>query len=239
MRRFRSPVLAAAALALLVTAFGSPAAAAGKGTLTIVQGIPATRVDVCVNGVEVESGMAYGRYAIESLAAGTKSLKVTATGPGTCTGSPGYGHRSFDLTANGDLTVVLTSAKPGRVSLFDNRRPKDTIDIVPNNGGWIVVRHASDVGAMAIKASIDPWSFPWAPAQDPVWVKGDSFSQDYDIVGATHLVFATRPDRGVPHASTPLYLLKSLFRYEHILVGTNVENARFVNIVRSLGVAVG
>lgn len=239
MRRFRSPILAAAALALLVTAFGSPAAAAGKGTLTIVQGIPATRVDVCVNGVEVRSGMAYGRYAIVSLAAGSTSLRVYPAGPGTCTGSPGYGHRSFDVTGRSDLTVVLTSAKPGRVSLFDNRRPRDTVSLVEDGGGWIVVRHASDMGPMALKATIDPWVFPWIPAQDPVWVKGDSFSQDYDIIGATHLVFATRPDRRVPHASTPLYLLKDQVRYEHILVGTNVENARFVNIERPLAIAVG
>lgn len=234
MHTLRRLALACAAVALVGAALGAPVTAAGTGKMTIVQGIPGTRVDLCVGSVEVGSGMPYGRVVTKSLPAGAKVLKVYPPRPGSCVGRPLFGKASVGLPGGSDKTVVLTRKEPGKVLVFDNRSPSDLTVVPPDGSGWIVVRQASDLGPVAIRAAVDPVTFPWTPAADPAWTKGQHFDQSHSIVGSSHLIMATPVDSATPLASTTVYALKAQVRYEHILVGTTASNARFINLQRPL-----
>lgn len=234
MHTLRRLALAGAAVALLGAALSAPVTAAGTGKLTIVQGIPGTRVDLCIGSVEVASAMPYGRVVTKSLPAGAKLVKVFAARAGTCVGSPTYGRARVGLPGGSDKTVVLTRKEPGRVLVFDNRSPSDLTVVPPDGSGWIVVRQASDLGPVAIRAAVNPETFPWMPAADPAWAKGQYFDQSHSIVGSSHLIMATPVDTATPLASTSVYVLKGSLRYEHILVGTSAANARFINLQRPL-----
>jgi hypothetical protein len=235
MRVFQRLLLACATVALIGAAFSAPAAAAGKVRMTVVQGIPSVKVDVCINNVEIRSSMAYGSVLVRSLPAGSKTMKVYPAKPGSCAGLPRYGKALIAMPAGSDKTAVLTRNTP-KVLVFDDKSPNDLTTAPYGQGGWIVVRHASDVGPVSIKAALDPGLFTWAPmpSADPQWVKGQAMNQSHSIVGGSHIIVATLPDTSVPIASTSLYELKDLVLFEHILVGTNASNVRFVNLTRKL-----
>jgi hypothetical protein len=231
VRRF---VLTCLGLALIGAALSGPVAAAGKARMTLVQGIPGTRVDVCLGAAEIVSGMPYGKVAVKSVAAGEKILRVHRAAAGTCTGSAIYGSAKAPMAPGSDKTIVLTRKEPSKILVFDNKAPVDTTVVTGGNRGWIIVRHAADVGPVAIRAAIDPTTFPWTPAADPAWSKGQSRAQDESIVGQSHVIIATPVDAMTALASTPVYAVKDLSHYEHILVGTSPANLRFINLQRSL-----
>ena len=66
MARLRTLVIGGAALALMAAALAMPAGAADtKGTLALVNGIPGKKVDVCLNGNEIKSNLAYGGHVFQ------------------------------------------------------------------------------------------------------------------------------------------------------------------------------
>ena len=61
MRNLKKLMLGSAAATLAITALTAPAAAADTtGTLAIVNGVPGTKVDVCIGGKELRSKLSYG-----------------------------------------------------------------------------------------------------------------------------------------------------------------------------------
>ena len=91
MARLRTVVVGGAALALMAVSLAMPAAAADtKGTLAIVNGVPGKRVDVCLNGSEIKSNLAFGGHVFKDvIGTGSKNLKFYEHDPRTCRGAPG------------------------------------------------------------------------------------------------------------------------------------------------------
>ena len=94
MRRLRNLIMAAAVAALAISALGVPVAAAGSGKVMIVQGRPGPAVDICINGKEVKSKLAYGKRTFRKLGAGFKKLKVYKKDPRRCRGKK-LGQKNF------------------------------------------------------------------------------------------------------------------------------------------------
>jgi len=86
MHTFRKAVLAASLTALALSALAVPAAAAvpTAGTLGIVNGIPGTRIDICVNGREIRSHVPYGGKVSRFTSIGFKTIKIFKKDPRTC-----------------------------------------------------------------------------------------------------------------------------------------------------------
>ena len=88
LRRTGTLLTAAALLAsLTVATFAAPAAAANP-KLAIVHGIPGVRADICIDGKEVKSRMAYGTRGTlpQHLMVGGRKIKVYRTDPRKCRG---------------------------------------------------------------------------------------------------------------------------------------------------------
>ena len=112
-------IMSGATAALSVATLGAiPAAAADtQGTLAIVNGVPGRRLDVCVNGNEIKSGLRYGKAVFRNvISTGEKILKFYDPDPRTCKGHLRAEHDGFTLAAGDDFTVVVTKNGPKRSS---------------------------------------------------------------------------------------------------------------------------
>ena len=95
-------IMSGATAALSVATLGAiPAAAADtQGTLAIVNGVPGRRLDVCVNGTEIKSGLRYGKAVFRSvISTGEKILKLYDPDPRTCKGHLRAEHDGFNLAS--------------------------------------------------------------------------------------------------------------------------------------------
>ena len=234
MSTLRTLVIAGALAALASTSMAAPAGAADTtGTIAIVNGVPGLRLDVCINGDEIKSRLAYGRAVLRnSINTTEKILDFYESDPRECKGRRVAHHDGIGLSAGDDLTIVVTKKAP-RIVIFDNVG----LGEIPPNGGptgsYIAMRHAADFSA-SFKVTL---SFPEVPltpdpAADPVWTKGD---QSVEGVTPSFVirVRATRPDRSRT-AAVKTATIAPETRHEWILVRLNADNARFAFLARPI-----
>ncbi len=95
-------------------------------------------------------------------------------------------------------------------------------------------RHAADLGPLTFK--IGGVNEILSPSADPVWVKGDQFT---DLTDADTIVSVavTRPDSKVPLAAVTSHFGSPdpiALRQEWYAVGTTRKNARIITFVRQV-----
>jgi hypothetical protein len=234
MRRLKALLVTSAGAALLLTALGSPAGAAtpDRGRISFVNGIPGTKVDVCVNGKEIRSSLRYGGVKTRIFGIGPKTAKFFKADPRRCKGKL-LGKAGGDLKDGDDMTIVVTKKKPDKVVIFENQ----DLGAIPSASHWVAMtfRHAADLGRATFRFSqivrTPEQAPPVTPAADPVYRKGD------EHVSSTTAMFpgrvwirsrVTRPDKRQTIAGPKTLELKYDRRHEWILVGTTPRNARIV-----------
>jgi hypothetical protein len=232
-------MLGSAAAALAITALAAPAAAADTtGTLAIVNGIPGAKVDVCIGGKELRSKLSYGGvYRKNVISVGSKRLKFYKKDPRTCRGQL-LGSKLINVSAGTDLTIVVTRKAP-KVVVFDNASPLYMGEVPPRGApypatAFISWASAADFDTNFIytlySATVGP--SPWAPAANPVWSKGDRYTEGIEPIYIAKLM-ATMPDDPAA-VSVRSRELEASRRHEWVLVGTNKSNAKFVLVDRGV-----
>ncbi|MEA2025483.1 MAG: hypothetical protein U9O18_02205 [Chloroflexota bacterium] len=232
MHTFHKAVLVASMTALALSALAVPATAANgnsKGTLGIVNGMPGTRIDICVNGKEIKSRVAYGGRVSKVTSTGFKTIKVFKADPRTCRGTK-IARKTYLLGYGGDFTIVVNRKAPRWVK-FDNKNPEFLGSIWPviaeSPVTYVAVRHAADLGTVAIRASTE---YAWFPSLEPVWVEGNEYTFPSPSPSPTtnYSFAAARLDQAGVIARSPVVYLKPSRRYEFILLGTKVSNAKMI-----------
>ena len=94
-------------------------------------------------------------------------------------------------------------------------------------------RHAADLGNAAFKFQVAQPPSPISPTVDPVWTKGDQIFSSA-TAGMTLKLRATRPDKSWVFAQSPWIDMEASMRYEWILLGNKLSNAKFVIWVRKI-----
>ena len=174
-------IMSGATAALSVATLGAiPTAAADtQGTLAIVNGVPGRRLDVCVNGTEIKSGLRYGKAVFRSvISTGEKVLKFYDPDPRTCKGHLRAEHDGFNLAAGGDITAVVTKNGPDRGRPLRQCRPwRDPPAGAPMATGWVLFRNASEIVANFFVRFWTPIAeTPIDPAANPLAGKGESYA---------------------------------------------------------------
>ena len=223
MDRSRSLLVAALTSMLLVAVLGMPVTAATTGALTIVNGRPGEKVDVCLNGKEIRSGLPYGGRVSANFLPGDKVLKIRRAGAGTCRGTL-LATKLFPLLAGDDITLVVNRFAPKWVT-FDNTG----LGVIPPDGApytyaFFAWRHAADLGLVNVHYTqqIGP-----LPAALPVWEEGDQYAQAITLPFTSGLA-VTRPDKSGVLATSPIPTFSASRRYEFYLLGTTGKNAKLI-----------
>jgi hypothetical protein len=237
MGRAKVLAIVACATTALMLASTLPAAAAPEdGVLAVVNGRPGGKVDVCLNGKEIRSGLAYGGKATKRSDAGTKTLKFFKAGPGKCKGKV-MAKTTFVLTgdtnsANHDFTLVLTTRFPN-VLVFEN----SGLGRVPPNGpplgfNILAFRDASDLGPLNLfqRSWFANPGGPLTPAV-AVWDKGDQYKLSV-LAESEWKAWVTRPEQTARLVQSKRLVTTIDRRYELLLVGSSRKNARFVVVAR-------
>jgi hypothetical protein len=231
MRRLKAIIVATAVTALAVTALGAPASAqlVERGTLTFVNGIPGQKVDVCVNGKEIRSGLPYGGKKAKRMFAAQKMVKFFKKDPRRCRGKL-LATKRVNLLPDAEYTVVITKKKPRKVLVFNN-----TPLVQLRTASW---RYAGDMGDVDLKYDLwfkffeDEPLVPIVPAANgTAWKKG-YFSHAEFPVGGVIRTKASWPGQVRAFASSPAVFYDPTKSVEWILVGTTAKNARFVLVRR-------
>lgn len=238
MHGLRKLMLGSAAAALAITALAAPAAAADTtGTLAIVNGIPGTKVDVCIGGKELRSKLGYGGvYRKNVISVGSKRLKFYKKDPRTCRGQL-LGSKLINVSAGTDLTIVVTRKAP-KVVVFDNAGPLYMGEIPPRGAPYLnsFFSWASaadfDTNFIYTLYGVVEGPAPFGPAANPVWSKGDRYTQSVDPIYIMKLT-ATLPEDPTT-VTERLRDLQASRRHEWVLVGTNKSNAKFVLVDRGV-----
>jgi hypothetical protein len=230
MNRPRRLAIGSILAAMTLTAVAAPADAADpNGTLAIVNGIPGTKVDVCLNGREIRSGLPYGQAVLRGVVAtGNKNLKFFARDPRKCRGTV-LARTSFPLAAGGDITVVVTKKAP-KIVTFDNAGLGEIPPLgTPRSNAPFAIRSAADIAAdFSYHYWNDASDVPITPSA--IFVKGQQWlagSNSGFVADNAVRIQATVLGNPVPVVSPIIQTLAS-HRYEWILVGTKRANARFV-----------
>jgi hypothetical protein len=221
---------------LLAAALGGPASAADtKGTLAIINGVPGKRLDVCVNGVEIASGLRYGKVVTRNtIGTGEKLLRFFGPDPRTCKGKR-FADRDIVLHAADDVTVVVTRKVP-KVVVFDNVGLGEIPPAGPPAGvGAIVFRSASDVVTnFFTRVWLPNPETPVDPSAYPLATKGESYtSLSGDFVWRLRV---TEPESPTTIASRTS-ATKLEHRPEWYLVGSTPANMRIVVLDRAISSA--
>lgn len=225
MRRLEGVVACAATAALLLASAATPAggATARHGELVIVNGMPGTRVNVCINGQVAMWALPYGARIVRRVAAGSTGVRVFPAASRSCVGQHIAGRR-FWLRKGGNKTIVATRREP-RLVLFDNSGllPPDAVE-----GDPLVVRHAADVGLAGFVVDVDG-----AAAGEELLDKREQLVIGIPA-GPGEQVARLEVERssGRAVAGPVVRDLRPGFRTELILVGTNRLNARIVTVRR-------
>jgi hypothetical protein len=232
VNRFRAVVVASAVVALMVSALGAPVAvgASGWAEVVIVNGIPGTNIDICLNGKEVRSGLPYGSKIVKKRIARTQELKVYKADPRRCAGTK-LARKSIPLVRDDDKTIVVTKNKPRKVLVFDN-------DFFPPGStgasGPLVMRHAADLGTVRFVGQttlVHPG--PFSHANVPEWSKGHEGTRGIPVVpGLSMAVLHVERLSSRVIAGPVTAHLPGSYRHEWILVGTKARNAKIVSFKR-------
>lgn len=229
MHKVRKLVAVSALTALALTAFAAPAAAApGKGTIGLVNGAPgSTRVDLCINGKEIRSKVKYGGRKYKILSPGFKTIKVYKADYRKCKGTL-LGKKTLSLAAGDDWTIVFTRKSP-KFTMFSNTVgdvPAAPGDPYPSAVTW--QRHAADFGNATFRYQYANPPIAVFPALDPFFTKGSQAGPWLWDDGTSFKVRATRPDKSWVFAMSPWVDLEASRRYEFILLGDKLKNAKFI-----------
>ena len=147
--RTRRSLIGAALGALLFATLTFPTSAADlKGTLAFVNGIPGKRVDVCLNGREIKSGLAYGKGIFKNvIGTGDKNLKFYERDQRACRGTVLAKDR-FAIGSGGGPSRSSPRGRRRRCFEFDNAELGEIPPLGTANGfapyAW---RNAADVDA--------------------------------------------------------------------------------------------
>lgn len=217
-----------AAVALLGAALVAPASAATAGKFTFVQGQPGVKIDICVGRTEIVSNLPYGKYKVRLISPGSKIIRFAKAAPGTCSGSK-VANLARTVGAGDNVTVVSTRFAPKLVVFDDNN------DFLPGPGaGRILMRHAADVGEAGFRRTTDegtPW-FP-TPTADSPFTKGQWGGGNW--TAETRMIWWVHQPPAQTAIAGPVELVvEDGVRHEYILVGTTVNNARFLRIDSAL-----
>jgi hypothetical protein len=239
MHKMKSLIASVAVTAIAAATLAAPATAAPtKGYLTAVNGIPGVKVDVCIgSNKELRSKLGYGGVAKKRLA-GTKALRFRKAGPGVCKGKV-LGGKTVNFSGGADKTVVLTSKAP-RVLVFGNATLGAQLAADPPDSA-LSVRHAADLANNKVYFLRTFWDNPIIE-DDPItpsvafpFGKGAHFSTNlWSAPGSILRLKATRSDHQIVVAKSPLVQLEPLNRYEMVLIGTKVVNAKLILIKTAL-----
>lgn len=235
MRRLTTLITTGLVAALAIGTLAVPASAADRGRMTVVNGIPGTRIDICVgNSNEIRSGLKYGGVFKKQLI-GAKKLRFRKAAPGACKGQLLAG-RTIGFPSGSDKTVVVTSKLP-RVLVFRNEQ----LGTAADPDGALAVRHAADLAFNSVYFRWSVWNSPiiddgaFSPSAVSAFEKGDQFTSalfsDDDVI---FRVKATRADPGLVVAKGPFVEQLPNRRFEFVLVGTKGSNARVVPITTYL-----
>jgi hypothetical protein len=211
-----------------LTVLAAPVAAETQSTrIAIVNGIPGTKVDICINGKEVRSKLPYARVTAKTQPAARKTIKVFKKDPRKCRGRL-LARRVIHPLAGDDVTLVVTRTRPKLVH-FTNRMPR----FFP----YLMWRHAGDMGPVVLRYD------SWLQVEDGrviepagavrAWTKGDEYRVDW-AAGASFRLEASWPDRDWPIARSAIVAYDPARSVEWLLVGKNAKTARFVLIRRAV-----
>ncbi len=237
MNRLRTLAVTSLVAALALGAMAAPAAAVSKGKLTVVNGMPGTKIDVCIGSQnEIKSGLAYGASFRKQLV-GSKKLRFRKAAPGKCKGKL-LAARTVGLPGGSDKTVVFSKKAP-KVLVFNN----DRVDyVLPNPVGVLAIRHAADLRWNAVYIDYQLWqeglNGPLLPAladDDPAsYEKGDARSQTLALSSFRMQVVVKRPAGTPVLRESDIFEVKELRRHEFYFIGTTAANSKLVHIVRAL-----
>jgi hypothetical protein len=227
LRRSIARALAlAVAGASLLTIAGPASAGDVRATIFVVQGVPNTKVDVCVGGIgELTSKLAYTERDKRKLEAGTYKLKVRTASKGECRG---------DVVAKGQVTlaeldnvtlVVRPEGAKATIVNFDN-------DVTPTAPGEIrfVAAHMMKGGPVDVWANGDTLLEGLGRNQtDETDLPADVVYSSWGTnVGETAPIVGPRVIDSTTQGQA----------YTFVMVGTKVANNRLVIFKQDVGTAV-
>lgn len=237
MHRLRTLAVTSLVAALALGAMAAPAAAADKGKLTVVNGMPGTKIDVCIGSTnEIKSGLGYGASFRKQLA-GSKKLRFRKAAPGKCKGKL-LAARTVGMPSGSDKTVVFSKKAP-KVLVFDNHR----VDVInPNPVGVLALRHAADLSWNPVHIDYQLWQEgpggtlpPTLADDDPnSYEKGEARSQTLALSDFRMQVVVKRPAGTPVLRESDIFEVKALRRHEFYFIGTTAANSKLVHIVRGL-----
>jgi hypothetical protein len=143
----RKMLLAASACALLLGTLVTPVAAQDQATVRDLNGIPGTRIDICIVGAgEIISNLPYGRATDPTVVpAGTWRIQVRVAAAGSCKGTKLL-TKDVVYEAGKDLTFVYWRPNQAvAVKVFENDLALPTEDAVT-----LVMRHAAKAGPIDV-----------------------------------------------------------------------------------------
>lgn len=152
----RKWTLVASATLLLLASVAVPAAGQADATVSDLNAIPGTRIDICLQGQgEVVSGLRYGRASEPgAVPAGTWTVQVRAAATGTCKG-PRLLSKQVTLEGGRDYTFVYWKpALSAALKVFENDLTLPTPEAVK-----LTMRHMAKAGP------IDVWLWHHVGAQ--------------------------------------------------------------------------
>ena len=234
MRRSKNILIAAAACALTLTAFGAPVAGEtgaliGEPKVYAVNGLPGVRVDVCVNGAEAKSRLRYGRFvSLETNGEAGHKFVFKRARAGDCTGQT-VAKMKTELIGGSDITIVLTVVKGGPgLRVFDN-----ALNPVLLSPGSVTptetIHHAAKAGKVDVYASTQVQPIASPPPSWHALRRGTSAVLPTNGSGVSQM-WLTRKDRQKPIAG-PTYRVLEPNHNVTVFVGKSPKNYKLVKFV--------
>jgi len=240
MRRFRTLLTTSLVAALAIGALAAPTAAATKGKMAVVNGMPGIKLDVCIGSTEVRSNLPYGGVYKKQLT-GVKKLRFRKASAGKCKGKV-LAAKTMNFPSGSDKTVVATKKAP-KVLVFGNAnlgiQPAVTFDSA------LAIRHSADLGFNTVRFDYRLWErvfdgpLPPTIAADPVltYEKGDQRAAGIVSSVLRFQAVALRSDGVTEIRESDIFEVKPLRRYEIYLVGTGTANSKLVRVTSTLSSA--
>lgn len=240
MRRFRTLLATSLVAALAIGTLAAPAAAATKGKMAVVNGMPGVKIDVCIGTNEIRSNLPYGGVYKKQLI-GVKKLRFRKASAGKCRGTL-LAAKTVVFPSGSDKTIVATRKAP-KVLVFGNSN-LSIQPAIPAPSAALAVRHAADLSSNSLYFNYRLWENvfegPLSPSASPSpaatspYQKGDQYASGFTSSVLRFQAIAYRVDGTTVLRETDIFEVKPLRRYEIYLVGTNALNARMVRVTSAL-----
>ena len=230
-KRYRGLLVAVGSAVIALGTLAAPVAAATT-KLAIVNGHPGQKVDVCVNGQEVRSALPYGGIVFRTTNTRRVTVKFFRRDPRRCAG-PLLAQASSGLD---DITIVLTKRNPQKVLVWDNLFIASPTAALAPRAEW---RHSADVGLVGFGRNNDldePGQLN--PSLIDNMAKGQKANVFYDLSATQDGFTVTTEIRqsDVPIVTPQPHWIRPLRRFEWILLGSSLDNAKLIFIDRPAAV---